>query len=100
MDGPSVLTKGIRVFPFNKVAKQFANGSEGSATGLLVKSDADLLLTALAPDALAIIKPPSLSAPSLAQKTLPYGLAVLPVGILSTAVFFGKRLKKKGGGSK
>ena len=75
-------------------------GDKLSATGLLVKSDADLLLTALAPDALAIIKPPSLSAPSLAQKTLPYGLAVLPVGILSTAVFFGKRLKKKGGGSK
>jgi len=77
-----------------------AKGDKLSATGLLVKSDPDLLLTALAPDALAIIKPPVAVAPSLAQKSLPYGLAVLPVGILSTAAFFGKRLKKKGGESK
>jgi len=71
-----------------------AKGDKLSATGLLVKSDPDLLLTALAPDALAIIKPPVAVAPSLAQKSLPYGLAVLPVGILSTAVYFGKRMKK------
>ncbi len=77
-----------------------AKGDKLSATGLLVKSDPDLQLTALAPDALAIIKPPVAAAPSLAQKSLPYGLAVLPVGILSTAAFFGKRLKKKGGESK
>jgi hypothetical protein len=77
-----------------------AKGDKLSATGLLVKSDPDLLLTALAPDALAIVKPPTQLTPSLAQKTLPYGLAVLPAGILSTAVYFGKRLKKKGGEKK
>jgi len=77
-----------------------AKGDKLSATGLLVKSDPDLLLTALAPDALAIIKPPTLPAPSLAQRSLPYGLAALPAGILSTAVYFGKRLKKKGGETK
>ena len=77
-----------------------AKGDKLSATGLLVKGGPDLQLTALAPDALSIIKPPSLAAPSLAQRSLPYGLAVLPAGILSTAVYFGKRLKKKGGEAK
>ena len=72
-----------------------AKGDKLSATGLLVKSDPDLQLTALAPDALAIVKPPALAAPSLAQKTLPYGLAVLPAGILAGTAFFGKRMKKK-----
>jgi hypothetical protein len=72
-----------------------AKGDKLSATGLLVKSDPDLQLTALAPDALAIVKPPTLAAPSLAQKTFPYGLAVLPAGILAGTAFFGKRMKKK-----
>jgi hypothetical protein len=72
-----------------------AKGDKLSATGLLVKSDLDLFLTALAPDALAIIKPPTQLAPSLAKKAMPYGLAALPAGILSTAVFFSKRMKKR-----
>jgi len=72
-----------------------AKGDKLSATGLLVKSDPDLQLTALAPDALAIVKPPALAAPSLAQKTLPYGFAVIPAGILAGTAFFGKRMKKK-----
>ncbi len=77
-----------------------AKGDKLAATGLLVKSDPDLQLTALAPDALSVIKPPAPISPSLAQRSLPYGLAVLPAGILSTAVYFGKRLKKKGGETK
>lgn len=72
-----------------------AKGDKLSATGLLVKSDPDLMLTTLAPDALAIVKPPAQLAPSLAQKSLPYGLAVLPAGILAGTAFFGKRMKKK-----
>jgi hypothetical protein len=77
-----------------------AKGDKLFATGLVVKSGVDLFLTVIEPDALAIIKPPAQQAPSFAQKALPYGLAALPAMILSTAVFFGKRLKKKGGGNK
>lgn len=74
-----------------------AKGEKISATGLLVKSDPDLLLTALAPDALAIIKPPTKLAPSFAKKVMPYGLAALPAGILAGTAFFGRRMKKRKG---
>ncbi len=72
-----------------------AKGDKLSATGLLEKSAADNLLITLTPDALAIIKPPPAAAPSVVQKALPYGLAILPAGILSTAVYLGKKLRKR-----
>jgi hypothetical protein len=72
-----------------------AKGDKLAATGLIVKNGVDLFLTVIDANALSIIKPPPQAAPSLAKKALPYGLAALPAVMLSTAVYFGKRMKKK-----
>ncbi len=69
-----------------------------SATGLIVKSGEDFILTPLSPSSLAIIKPPEKKSASFARKAAPYAFCALPASMLVAAVYFGKKYGKRKGG--
>jgi hypothetical protein len=73
-------------------------GDKVKASGLLVKSGADFLLTPLAASDIEVVRPLAPPTPSLARKALPYGIAFVPAGLLAGAAYVGKRMKKKKGG--
>lgn len=72
-----------------------AKGDRLAVTGLLTSDAADKYLTPIDPSGISLIKPPPEPAKSAAHKILPYGLAAVPAVILSTAAYFGKKIKKK-----
>jgi hypothetical protein len=77
-----------------KSALDAVRGDKVSASGLLTKNASDFLLTPLVPSDLKVIKTPA-PPPSLARKVLPYGIAIVPAGLLATMAYVGKRMKKK-----
>jgi len=70
-------------------------GDKVSASGLLVKNNSDFQLIPFSSADLKVIKPPAPSPPSLVRKALPYGIAIVPAGLIATAAYVGKKIKKK-----